>query len=38
MSDELKTIQQIAGQEYQYGFVTDIEQEIIPAGLSEDVV
>ncbi|MCH8328235.1 MAG: Fe-S cluster assembly protein SufB [Candidatus Marinimicrobia bacterium] len=38
MNDELKTIQEIADQEYKYGFVTDIEQESIPAGLDEDVV
>ena len=38
MKDELKTIQDIADQEYKYGFVTDIEQDSIPPGLNEDVV
>ena len=38
MKDELKTIQDIADQEYKYGFVTDIEQDSIPPGLDEDVV
>ncbi|HWM89512.1 MAG TPA: Fe-S cluster assembly protein SufB [Thermoanaerobaculia bacterium] len=32
------TIEQFAAQEYKFGFVTDIEQENIPPGLSEDVV
>ncbi len=31
-------VQTLATQEYKYGFVTDIEQERIPAGLNEDVV
>ncbi len=31
-------VQDLAGQEYKAGFVTDIEQDTIPAGLSEDVV
>ena len=32
------TIQAIADQEYKYGFVTDIEQDSLAPGLSEDVV
>jgi Fe-S cluster assembly protein SufB len=32
------TVQDIANREYRAGFVTDIESESIPAGLSEDVV
>ena len=32
------TIQAIADQEYKYGFVTDIEQDKVAPGLSEDVV
>ena len=32
------TIQAIADQEYKYGFVTDIEQDRLAPGLSEDVV
>jgi Fe-S cluster assembly protein SufB len=31
-------LQQLADREYEYGFVTDIETESIPPGLSEDVV
>ena len=32
------TAQTLVNQPYKYGFVTDIESEQIPAGLSEDVV
>ena len=32
------TAQEIAGREYQAGFVTDIESESIPPGLSEDII
>ncbi|HEY9828848.1 MAG TPA: Fe-S cluster assembly protein SufB [Stenomitos sp.] len=32
------TVQSLVNQPYKYGFVTDIESEQIPAGLSEDVV
>ncbi|NIV42760.1 MAG: Fe-S cluster assembly protein SufB [Candidatus Dadabacteria bacterium] len=31
-------IEQLAEQEYKYGFVTDIEQDIAPKGLSEDTI
>lgn len=31
-------IQDIANQEYKYGFTTDVETDIIPCGLSEEVV
>ncbi len=33
-----KIIEDITGQEYKYGFVTDIETDTIPRGLSEQVV
>ncbi|GAC1397860.1 MAG: Fe-S cluster assembly protein SufB [Thermoanaerobaculia bacterium] len=33
-----ETIQEIAQQEYKYGFVTDIEADVVPPGLNEDVV
>lgn len=33
-----KTIEQLAEQEYQYGFVTEIESDTIPCGLSEQVI
>ncbi len=32
------TIEQIANQEYKYGFVTDIEADTVPPGLNEDIV
>ena len=32
------TVQEIAGREYQYGFVTDLETDAAPHGLSEDVI
>jgi Fe-S cluster assembly protein SufB len=32
------TIEQIANQEYKYGFVTDIEADVAPPGLSEDII
>jgi Fe-S cluster assembly protein SufB len=32
------TIEQIANQEYKYGFITDVEQDIAPPGLNEDTV
>ncbi len=32
------TIEQIANQEYKYGFVTDIEADTAPPGLSEDII
>ncbi|MDE2665275.1 MAG: Fe-S cluster assembly protein SufB [Acidobacteriota bacterium] len=33
-----ETIQELANQEYKYGFVTDIESDAIPRGLNEEVV
>ena len=38
MSNQDKIIKEITNSEYKYGFVTDIEQELIEPGLSEDVV
>jgi len=32
------TIEQIANQDYKYGFVTDIESDVAPPGLNEDIV
>src|SRR5258708_20375921 len=32
------TIEQIANQEYKYGFVTDIEADQAPPGLNEDII
>ena len=33
-----ETIQELANQEYKYGFVTDIEADAIPRGLNEEVI
>ena len=38
MSTSAESIQKLANRDYKYGFVTDIEQETIPRGLSEDVI
>jgi len=38
MSTPVKNIEILANQEYKYGFVTDIEQETVPPGLSEEVI
>ena len=38
MSTSTDTIEELATREYKYGFVTDIEADTIPKGLSEDVV
>jgi Fe-S cluster assembly protein SufB len=38
MTTATRTIEELANREYKYGFVTDVEQEIVPIGLSEDVV
>ena len=35
---EKDILQDIAGQEYEHGFVTDVEQEFIPKGLNEDII
>jgi len=38
MSATTKTLDELAEQGYKFGFVTDIEQETVPPGLSEDVI
>ncbi len=38
MSTETNEIEQLTNKEYRYGFVTDIETDAIPKGLSEDVI
>jgi Fe-S cluster assembly protein SufB len=38
MSTSTEVVQDLARREYKYGFVTDIDQEIVPRGLSEDIV
>jgi len=38
MSDERKAIEKLTKSEYKYGFTTDIEMELAPKGLNEEVV
>ncbi|MEK6660956.1 MAG: Fe-S cluster assembly protein SufB [candidate division NC10 bacterium] len=38
MSNQSKTIEALASQEYKYGFVTDIETDSAPRGLNEDII
>jgi Fe-S cluster assembly protein SufB len=38
MSTSTEVVQELARREYKYGFVTDIEQDVVPRGISEDVV
>ncbi len=38
MSTSKKTIQDLADKEYEYGFVTEIEADTIPRGLSEEII
>jgi Fe-S cluster assembly protein SufB len=38
MSHTAKAIEALANREYQYGFVTTVEADTIPAGLNEDVI
>ena len=38
MTSTPETIEQLANREYKYGFVTDIEADSLPPGLSEDIV
>ncbi|MFO7448121.1 MAG: Fe-S cluster assembly protein SufB [Ignavibacteriaceae bacterium] len=35
---EVTTIEELANTEYKYGFVTDIEADSLPVGLSEDII
>lgn len=38
MSTEVNTVEEVTNQEYKYGFVTQIESDSVPPGLSEDVI
>ncbi|MEZ4774443.1 MAG: Fe-S cluster assembly protein SufB [Bacteroidia bacterium] len=38
MSDDEKLIQEVTGQKYKYGWVTDIESDLAPKGLNEDII
>ncbi|MCK7537280.1 MAG: hypothetical protein MZV63_43100 [Marinilabiliales bacterium] len=37
-NDQDKVLDEVTSGEYKYGFVTDIETDVIPKGLNEDVV
>ena len=38
MSTSTHTIEELAGREDQYGFITDVEQDAAPRGITEDIV
>ena len=38
MTAVINPIEELVGQEYKYGFVTDIDQESVPPGLNEDII
>ncbi|MBN4065730.1 Fe-S cluster assembly protein SufB [Candidatus Amoebophilus asiaticus] len=38
MSESLKTIEELTQSEYKYGFTSDIEMELAPKGLNEDII
>jgi len=38
MSTEVETIEQLTRSEYKYGFVTDIDTDVAPKGLTEDTI
>ncbi len=38
MNTETNAIEELAGKEYKYGFVTDIEADSVPPGLNEDII
>ncbi|MFV0553526.1 MAG: Fe-S cluster assembly protein SufB, partial [Mangrovibacterium sp.] len=38
MEEQDKILHEVASKEYEYGFTTDLEMDVIPKGLSEEVV
>jgi Fe-S cluster assembly protein SufB len=38
MKSANNTLEELAGREYRYGFITDIESDTVPPGLSEDII
>ncbi len=38
MSSTAENINELAGREYKYGFVTEIEADTVPRGLNEDII
>ncbi|MDE5806546.1 MAG: hypothetical protein K2H76_00380 [Muribaculaceae bacterium] len=37
-ADSVRTIEEATGSEYKYGFTSDIDTDIVPPGLNEDVI
>ena len=38
MKEELDVLEQTVSSDYKYGFVTEIDTDVVPKGLSEDVI
>lgn len=38
MSDQQKILEEVTGSEYKFGFTTDVEMDVAPAGLTEDTI
>jgi Fe-S cluster assembly protein SufB len=38
MKSANETLEELAGREYKYGFITDIESDTVPPGLNEDII
>jgi Fe-S cluster assembly protein SufB len=38
MSDQTRLLEEFANREYEFGFVTDVEQDTLPPGLDEEVI
>ena len=38
MASNMDTIRELAQQDYEWGFVTDIEEDRTPKGLNEDII
>ena len=38
MSEETKALESMIGEEYKYGFTTDVEYEDFPKGISENII
>ncbi len=38
MSEDLKIIEEVTGSDYKYGFVSNIEEELAPPGLNEEII
>ena len=38
MKEELDVLEETVASDYKYGFVTDIETDVVPKGLNEEVI